>query len=152
MQVDVMTETVILRPRSEVAEYSGDPANAPEWYRNIESIEWKTAPELSPGSRVAFVAHFLGRRLEYVYEIVEFVRGEHLVMRTAAGPFPMETSYTWETTASGNTLMRLRNRGLPTGFSKIAAPFIARAMRRANRGDLAMLKEILEKRMQRSGS
>jgi hypothetical protein len=41
------------------------------------------------------VARFLGRRLEYTYEVIELVPGERLVMRTQQGPFPMETSYAW---------------------------------------------------------
>ena len=93
---------------------------------------------------MAFVAQFLGRRLAYTYEVVELVPGERLVMRTSEGPFPMETSYTWETTPEGFTHMTLRNRGTPTGFSRVMAPFMTWAMRRANQKDLACLKSLLE--------
>ena len=146
MTVDVLTEIEIDRPVEAVATYAADPTNAPEWYANIDSIEWRTEPSLQPGSVVSFVARFLGRRLEYAYEIVDLVAGERLVMRTAEGPFPMETTYTWAPTPSGGTHMTLRNRGEPDGFSRLAAPFMARAMRRANCKDLAALKAILERR------
>ena len=144
MPVDVRTKIVIGRPRELVAAYAADPTNAPEWYDNIESIEWKTPPPVAVGSRMAFVARFLGRRLAYTYEIVDLVPGERLVMRTAEGPFPMETTYTWEPTGDGSTMMTLQNRGEPSGFARIGASFMASAMRRANRKDLAHLKAILE--------
>lgn len=145
MAVDVRTEIEINAPRAEVAAYAADPANAPEWYVNIQSVEWQTAPPLTVGSRLAFVAQFLGRRLAYTYEIVELVPGERLVMRTAEGPFPMETTYTWTSRGDNATHMTLRNSGEPSGFSKVAAPIMAAAMRRANNKDLASLKAILER-------
>jgi hypothetical protein len=144
MTVDVVTETTIGRPVDVVAAYAGDPSHAPEWYENIESVRWETAPPLAVGSRVAFVARFLGRRLEYTYEVVEHVPGDRLVMRTAEGPFPMETTYTWTPAGDGATRMTLRNRGEPAGFSKVAAPLMAGAMRRANTKDLAALRRLLE--------
>jgi len=146
MSVDVQTETTIARPVEVVAAYATDPTNAPEWYANIEAVEWQTEPPVRVGSKVAFVARFLGRRLAYSYEFVELVPGERLVMRTAQGPFPMETTYTWQPTSEGTTRMALRNRGEPSGFSKVTAPFMAAAIRRANRKDLAALRRILESR------
>ena len=143
--VDVQVETVVQRPVADVAAFAGDPANAPEWYVNIRSAEWRTPPPIAPGSRVAFVARFLGRRLEYTYEVAELEPGRRLVMRTADGPFPMETTYTWEPTADGGTRMTLRNRGRPSGFASVAAPAMAAAMRRATTADLARLKELLER-------
>jgi hypothetical protein len=137
MNVDVSTSIVIRRPRAAVAAYAMDPGNAPSWYVNIKSVEWKTAPPLRRGSQVAFVAQFLGRRLAYTYEVMTLVAGERLVMRTAVSPFPMETSYAFDSTDEGHTMMTLRNRGTPTGFANIVAPFMVMAMRRANRNDLA---------------
>lgn len=145
MAVDVLTEIVINRPRDVVAVYAANPTNAPEWYVNIDSVEWKTAPPVQVGSRMAFVARFLGRRLAYTYEIIDLVPGERLVMRTAQGPFPMETTYTWEDVGDSFTRMTLRNRGEPSGFSKVSAPLMAAAMRRANRKDLVVLKRLVER-------
>ena len=129
---------------AEVSAYAADPTNAPAWYDNIESATWETDPPLRVGSRVAFVARFMGRQLTYTYEIVELVPEERLVMRTAEGPFPMETKYTWVSTAEGYTRMTLRNRGEPTGFFKLVAPIMVGAIRRANNKDLNQLKTILQ--------
>ena len=145
MPVDVLTEIKIARPRPEVAAYVCDPDNATEWYENIKTVEWRSPRPLQVGTRLAFVATFLGRRLEYTYEVREHSENERFVMSTAEGPFPMETTYAWEDAGPERTRMTLRNRGAPAGFAKVAAPMMARAMRRANRQDLRRLKEVLER-------
>ena len=143
MKVDVEVQAEIARPVAVVAAYAGDPDNAPQWYANIRSVDWRTEPPLRVGSQMDFVATFLGRRLAYTYEVVDLVPGERLVMQTAQGPFPMRTAYTWEPTAAG-TRMSLRNTGSPSGFSRLSAPVLSLAMRRATTKDLQRLKAILE--------
>ena len=120
------------------------PGAAAAWYENIRSVEWRSARPVAIGSRVTFVARFLGRRLTYTYEVTEMLAGERFVMSTAEGPFPMETTYTWQDSPSAGTRMSLRNRGEPSGFPRLAAPLMAKAMRRANRKDLERLKSLLE--------
>ena len=144
MLVDVVTEIVIERPRGLVAAYASEPDNATAWYQNIKAAGKETPGPVSAGSRIAFTAVFLGRRLTYTYEVSELVPGERLVMRTSQGPFPMETTYAWQDAGPGATLMTLRNRGEPSGFAGLAAPVLARSMRSANRKDLARLKAVLE--------
>ena len=141
--VDVQVTENIRRPIEVVAKYASDPSNAPEWYANITDVEWKTPPPLRAGTRVAFAARFLGRELRYTYAIVEITPAS-LVMRTAEGPFPMETSYRYEPAADGSTQVTLRNQGVPSGFSRLVVPFIRIAIRRANSKDLKALKQILE--------
>jgi uncharacterized protein YndB with AHSA1/START domain len=143
MPVDVLVETVIDRPVEEVAAYAGDPTNAPEWYVNITSIEWRTEPPLAVGSQLDFVARFLGRRIGYTYRVTELVPARRLVMSTAQGPFPMETTYTWEPIERG-TRMTLRNTGEPSGFARVGAGVMEKAIRRSTTKDLARLKAILE--------
>ena len=144
MSVDVSTQIEMRVPRERVAAYAIDPDNATSWYENIKSVKWQTSKPQTVGSRFEFVAQFLGRRLAYTYEVTELVPGTRYVMATAQGPFPMETSYEWEDTPAGGTLMTLRNRGDPSGFVRAASSMMARAMRRANIKDLARLKATLE--------
>ena len=142
--MDVVTGVEIGRPCEEVAAFAADPGNATAWYKNIEAVEWETPPPVAVGSKLRFRAQFLGRRLEYVYEVRELDAGRRLVMETAEGPFPMETSYEWEDAVAGMTKMTLRNRGEPSGFAAVTAPVMRLAMRRANEADLRRLKALLE--------
>jgi uncharacterized membrane protein len=144
--VDVEVEATIARPRPIVAAYCCDPDNATSWYANIDSVRWETSKPMAVGSRFTFSARFLGRPLNYTYEVVEWTPEQRFVMSTAQGPFPMETTYEWDDAPNGATLMRLRNRGEPAGFSRIAAPIMSPAIKRATEKDLRRLKEILETR------
>jgi len=142
--VDVVTEIEINRPREKVSAFAADPANAIAWYENIKAVEWETPPPVVVGSRLRFRAQFLGRTLSYVYEVRAIEPGRRFLMATAQGPFPMETTYSWEDTTEGATRMTLRNRGDASGFTAVTAPVMARAMRRANEADLRRLKALLE--------
>ena len=142
--VDVFTEIIINCPLDKVSEYAANPDNAPEWYANINSAEWQTPKPLEVGSKIAFKAAFLGKQLSYVYQIAEYIPGKKLVMRTSDGPFPMETTYTWESTDGQTTRMTLRNKGNPAGFSMSFSPFMSLMMKRANNKDLKKIKYLLE--------
>ena len=146
MIVDVEVHATIDRPRAVVAGYCCDPDNVTAWYANIRTVEWKTAPPVTTGSRFTFRSEFLGRSMAYTYEVVELVAARRFVMRSDGVPFAMETTYTWEDADDGGTFMTLRNRGEPRGFTGLATPILATAIRRATSKDLERLKTILESR------
>jgi Polyketide cyclase / dehydrase and lipid transport len=146
MRVDVTTQIDINRPRPEVAAFAANPDNATTWYEDIKAVRWETPRPVQVGSRIAFEAQFLGRKLAYTYVVRELEPGVRLVMSTDAGPFPMETTYSWQDTPGGGTHMKLRNRGQPSGFANLAAPIMSAQVRRATTRNLALLKAILEGR------
>lgn len=142
--VDVITEITIAAPLDRVSQFACDPDNATQWYDNIKSVQWKTDKPLTQGSQVMFKAEFMGRVLEYTYQVTAFTPAKKLVMQTAEGPFPMQTTYSWRETEEGNTLMTLRNTGQVSGFSKFLTPVMSGMMKKANTKDLIKLKQILE--------
>lgn len=144
--VDVEVHTTIDRPRAVVAAYCCDPDGVTAWCANIKAVHPETTGPVAVGLRFRYTSDFLGRRLEYTYEVVDLVAGQRLVMRCDRGPFLMETSYLWQDAGDGGTWMTLRSRGEPTAFAGLAAPLVATAIRRATAKDLARLKAILEKR------
>lgn len=142
--IEVITEIQIEAPLEKVFAYSANPDNAPSWYVNIKSVAWQTPKPIQIGTRVAFMAKFLGQKLFYVYEFIELIPDKKLIMRTSEGPFPMETTYIWEPVNDHTTRMILKNRGVPKGFSKLLSPSMKAMMKRANEKDLKKLKSILE--------
>ena len=120
--------TATVRPRR-FAAFAGDPSNAPDWYANIRSVDWRTPPPVALGSRMDFVAHFLGRRLAYTSGVVELEPARQIVMCNTDGFFPMETTYTWKPVGSGKTRMTLCDPGNPSGFSRMAASVLERVTR-----------------------
>jgi uncharacterized membrane protein len=145
MSTDVQAETFIERPRSEVAAYVTDWRNDPTWIRALSDVRLVTDGPIGVGSQVERVASFLGKRIEYVNEIVELEPDRRLVMRSVKAPFPMTVTYEFED-ADGGTLVRIRTHGDASGFYRVAGPLLLRAVKRGLEGDLAKLKAVLESR------
>lgn len=144
---DVVTSIEIKAPLKEVINYACDPDNARFWYNNIKSVAWKTPRPLKVGSLLTFGARFLSRDLSYTYEVTEF--SDHkFVMKTAEGPFPMETTYSFRT-EKAVTIMTLQNKGEPSGFAKLFTPIMSMMMKLANKKDLRKLKNIMEHPLER---
>ena len=144
--MDVSAEVRIDRPRAQVAAYALDPRHDTEWVANIKEVRLLSDPATGVGSRVARVAKFLGKRVEYVLEVREHEPLARSRMVSVAGPFPMDVAYEFEDAGPGATLARIRLRGDATGFFRLAAPMLAAASRRAIRKDLEKLKRIVESR------
>jgi uncharacterized membrane protein len=143
--VNVSTEIIIHLPKEKVAEFASDPENAPKWLVNIESVEWLTEKPLKTGSQLIFRAKFMGRHLQYIYEVIEIIHGQKLVMQTINTAYVIETTYGWQAVDENTTCMTLCNRGIPPGLSKILTPIVAIAIKQASRKDLKRLKFLLER-------
>lgn len=114
---DVITQIQINKSIQDIALYALNPDNAPKWYVNIKSIEWKMQPPLSAGTQMAFKAEFVGRIFAYTYEFAQLVPGNKLVIQTFEGAFQMQTACTFKKISDDKPKLVLHNAGTPTGFS-----------------------------------
>ena len=145
MRIDVTAEVQVRRPRAEVAAYMVDPANDPAWIGGVREVRIETPPPLRAGSRVARVASFLGRRVEYVNEVTELDPERVLDMRSVRAPFPMRITYSFEDAdATGAaTVVRNRVQGDPGGFFALFGPLLAPLVRRSVQKDLERLRDVV---------
>jgi hypothetical protein len=144
MSTDIEVQEWIGRARDEVAAFAMDPANDMRWIEAFAEVTVLTPPPVGRGTRVSRVAHFLGRRIEYVNEITAYEPPSLLEMRSVKAPFPMEVAYRFED-ADGGTRVTIETRGDAGGFYKLAGPLLNRAVRKGVEKDLAKLKQVLER-------
>jgi hypothetical protein len=144
MGIDVVAEREIAAERTRVAAYAMDPANDPVWIGGIKEARWLTDPPLRVGTRVQRVASFLGRRIEYVLEVVEHEPHALQRMGSVKSPFPMKVTYEFGDAGPAATRARIRVEGEPGGFYSLASPLMARAVRRSLAGDLDRLAGLTE--------
>jgi uncharacterized membrane protein len=152
MRIDLTARVEVRRPRAEVAAFMTEPANDPAWIGGVREVRLETPPPLRAGSRVARVAAFLGRRVEYVNEVTELDPGRVLDMRSVKAPFPMRVTYSFEDADAGGaaTIVRNRVRGEPGGLFAVFGPLLAPLVRRSVQRDLERLRDLLEARATRS--
>jgi len=143
MSVDVTVQRTIDRPREAVARFAMDPANDTRWITALHSVRKLTDGPLRPGTRVERVASFLGKRMEYVNEVVTHQPDARHVMRSVKAPFAMTITYEFEDAPAG-TVARIRAEGDAAGFYRLAVPLLSAATRRSIEKDLDTLKELLE--------
>lgn len=142
--VDVSTEIIINLPKEKVTEFAADPGNVPNWCTHIKSVEWNNDAPLRAGAKLVFNEQSMLRQHQHVYEVVEIIPGQKVIMRSHSNGMHMETTVAWQAINENTTCMTLRNRGIPVAFSKPIAPLLKLAIRKASRRNLKQLKKMLE--------
>ena len=136
MSIDITAEVHVDRDPAAVAAYMTDPANDPQWIGGLREAELLGDGPVAVGSRVRRVAYFLGRRVEYVNEVLA-LDDSHLDMRSVKAPFPMQITYRFDPAPDGGTTVRNHVRG---GGLRLLASLVRRNVQR----DLERLRNTLE--------
>ena len=143
MSLDETAETTIRRPAAEIAAYMFDPTHDPEWIGGISEVEPLDTGPIRTGSRVRRRASFLGRRIDYVMEVVEFEPDRRLALHAIEAPMPMDVTYEVEPITDG-ARARVRVQGDAGGLYRLAGPLMGAQVSRSITADVNRLKRILE--------
>lgn len=132
-----VTET-IERPVNEVFAYLEDPRNELKWQSSARDRE------VLDDGRIRAVEQWLGRKIEFVWEVTEHVASKRRSLKTISGPFEAKLTLSVEPT-DGGTRVTVEAGGVPGGFfGKITEPVVVKLLERDFRADLAKLKAVLE--------
>lgn len=134
-------------PVEEVFAYLTDPTNELEWVssaREREIVEGQG----DQGTRFRAIDQFLGKRIEFLYEVTEHDAPDRYAFRTVEGPFPGEIDVTLSPEGGGTTLTYAAKAeaGFKGLFGKLTEPIVTRIVERDTSADLAKLKALVEAR------
>jgi carbon monoxide dehydrogenase subunit G len=145
MALDVTATIDISRPPDAVAAYVFEPSHDPTWIGGVRAVEMVSPPPMQVGSRVRRTGAFMGRRIEWLMEVVDLVPGRRLAMHAIQSPFPMDVAYELEPAPSG-TRASIRVQGEPGGSYRLAGPLLGPMVRRSISSDARRLKQAIEAR------
>jgi hypothetical protein len=143
MALDETAEITIRRDPGEVATYMFDPVHDPDWISGISEAEPLDPLPIATGSRIRRRASFLGRRIDYVMEVVELLPARRLAMHAIEAPMPMDVTYEVDPAPEGS-VARVRVQGDAGGLYRVAGPLIGTQVRRSITADVRRLRKILE--------
>ncbi|MSQ09668.1 MAG: ATPase [Dehalococcoidia bacterium] len=144
MAIDVTAHLTIACNRARVAALAMDPERERTWIGGIKETHVQTPLPLAVGSRVARVASFAGRRVDYVLEVVALELDALLDMQSVQAPFPMRVTYSFIDAPDGGTVAGIRIRGGSGGAMAMLGPLTACMVKRNISADLRRLKALLE--------
>ena len=133
----------INRPVKEVFDFVANSENLPRWRATALAVKKAPAGPLKLGDIFRGRFTFLGQQFDGKLEITGYEENHVYATKMTAGPFPLETRYTFEPIKSG-TRIHFVMEGEPGGFFKLAEPVVVNVARRSYETDLQNLKEMLE--------
>ena len=142
MAFDVRVESHVSKSPEEVACYMFDPRHDPEWITGIEHVDPASTP-VAVGAETHRVARFMGRRIDYVLRVKEYIPDRLVVMESVRAPFPMGVAYGVEPERSGSRVS-IRVTGGYGLLMRLARPIMSRQIKRSLEADLRHLRGRLE--------
>ena len=133
----------IYRPLTQVFTFVATPENDFQWqYGTLTSVQISRG-EVGVGTRFRAVGHFMGRRIETLYEVTAFTLNKRYGFKSVSGPVDLDTLYIFEI-SQGSTKINLSGAANPKDSFKPNAATVEKKFKKQYKENLAMLKNVLE--------
>jgi uncharacterized protein YndB with AHSA1/START domain len=142
--IEIENSVVINRPVDEIFEFMADAENHPQWQSGAQEVVKTSEGSIGVGTTYTGVNRIMGRRLESYIEYTAYEPNKRLAAKVTQRPVPFQFEMTFEPAAEGRTKVNVKGTGEPGGFFKLAAPILARMIKRRTETNLANLKDLLE--------
>jgi hypothetical protein len=145
MSFGARAEIEINKPIEVVKQFVFEPTNEPYWIRGVIESHMLSVRPVGRGTQVQQIRKFMGRTIEYVYEMTEYDPAGHIKMISLNGPVSMEVEYFVEKSHDNKTIFRQSVIGIFSGYYRIINFLASGVMRKDLNKDMAHLKGILER-------
>lgn len=135
----------ITRPVEEVFEFITTFTNNVLWQNGVLEAKITSSGPLGVGSTYAQSSKFLGQRLQFSFEVLEFEPNRMIHFKTTSGTFPVDIVRSVEAIPGGTRVTAIIQ-GEASGIFKLAAPILDRMTQRQINADYGNLKELLDAR------
>lgn len=135
--------TQIYRPLQQVFRFVATPENDFQWQYGTLTSTQISEGEIGMGSLFRAVGHFMGQRIESVYEVTEFEPNKKYGFQSRSGPMDSHTLYTFERT-KGSTRVNVATLVKSGDLFEPAGLAMEKMVKKQCRENLALLKGILE--------
>ena len=141
MKFDLSTN--IYRPLSQVFAFVTTPENDFHWQYGTLVSDKISKGEMGVGTLFRVVGHFMGRRMERVYEVTEFEPNRRYGFKSLSGPMDSHTLYNFEVVKGSTKINHSAQISLGAPF-KLNLTTTEKLIKKEFRENLALLKDILE--------
>ena len=135
--------TQIYRPLQEVFCFIATPENDFQWQYGTLASTQISEGDIGVGTLFRTINHFIGRRIESIYEVTEFEPDKKYGFRSLSGPMRSRTLYTFQIT-EGSTKINMSSQTNPEDIFKMNDATVEKKIRKQYRENLNMLKSVLE--------
>jgi uncharacterized protein YndB with AHSA1/START domain len=140
---EVEITLTIARPPEEVFAFIADFEKNSLWQQGVKKAWITSEGPFGVGTTYTQLSRFLGRDIEFHFEVIGYEPGRRVEFRTVSGTFPVHIVREVEP-AAGATRVHAVIQGEAGGIFRLATPLLNQMTRRQIEGDYARLKELLE--------